>query len=68
MVRLSSLQEHSVWHQVSHGATGHHFPEHDFLRETTMQGLRQRLAGTTKQVIPIDPFFENLLFADDYKW
>ena len=23
-----------------------------------MQGLRQRLAGTTKQVIPIDPFLK----------
>ena len=38
-----------------HGATGRDFPEDDFLLETTMQGLKRRLAGTPKQVLPIDP-------------
>ena len=38
-----------------HGATGHAFPESDFLLETTLQGLKRRLAGTPKQVLPIDP-------------
>ena len=38
-----------------HGATGHDFPENDFLLETTLQGLKRRLAGTPKQVLPIDP-------------
>ena len=38
-----------------HGATGHKFPENDFLLETTLQGLKRKLAGTPKQVLPIDP-------------
>ena len=38
-----------------HGATGQEFPESDFLLETTMQGLKRKLAGTPKQVLPIDP-------------
>ena len=38
-----------------HGATGHNFPENDFLLETTLQGLKRKLAGTPKQVLPIDP-------------
>ena len=38
-----------------HGATGKDFPDDDFLLETTMQGLKRRLAGTPKQVLPIDP-------------
>jgi hypothetical protein len=38
-----------------HGATDHGFPEQDFLIETTMQGLKRKLAGTPKQVLPIDP-------------
>ena len=38
-----------------HGATGHDFPESDFLLETTLQGLKRKLAGTPKQVLPIDP-------------
>ena len=38
-----------------HGATGHDFPGDNFLLETTMQGLKRRLAGTPKQVLPVDP-------------
>ena len=38
-----------------HGATGHVFPEDDFLLQTTLQGLKRKLAGTPKQVLPIDP-------------
>jgi hypothetical protein len=38
-----------------HGAMGHDFPENDFLLETTLQGLKRKLAGTPKQVLPIDP-------------
>ena len=38
-----------------HGATGHDFPDSDFHLETTMKGLKRRLAGTPKQVLPIDP-------------
>ena len=38
-----------------HAATGHDFPVHDFLLETTLQGLKRKLAGTPKQVLPIDP-------------
>ena len=38
-----------------HGATGHDFPGNDFHLETTMQGLKRRLAGTPKQVLPVDP-------------
>jgi hypothetical protein len=36
-----------------HGATGNDFPESDFLLETTLQGLKRKLAGTPKQVLPI---------------
>ena len=38
-----------------HGSTGHDFPDSDFQLETTMQGLKRRLAGTPKQVLPVDP-------------
>ena len=38
-----------------HGATGNDFPDNNFLLETTMQGLKRRLAGTPKQVLPVDP-------------
>ena len=38
-----------------HGATNNVFPENDFLLETTLQGLKRKLAGTPKQVLPIDP-------------
>lgn len=38
-----------------HGATDNSFPENDFLLETTLQGLKRKLAGTPKQVLPVDP-------------
>jgi hypothetical protein len=52
-----------------HGATGHKFPEQDFLLETTMQGLKRKLAGTPKQVLPIDPVVlrRMFLFVDTRK-
>jgi hypothetical protein len=38
-----------------HGATDNSFPENDFLLKTTLQGLKRKLAGTPKQVLPVDP-------------
>ena len=45
-----------------HHTTGHTFPSESVWLEDTLQGLKRRLKGTPKQVLPIDPIILRRMF------
>ena len=45
-----------------HHTTGHDFPTDSVWLEDTLQGLKRRLKGTPKQVLPIDPVILRRMF------
>ena len=46
-----------------HHITGHEFPTDSVWLEDTFQGLKRRLKGTPKQVLPIDPVILRRMFS-----
>ena len=46
-----------------HHTTGHCFPSESIWLEDTLQGLKRRLKGTPKQVLPIDPIILRRMFS-----
>ena len=46
-----------------HAALGHPFPSSSFSVDTTLQGLKRRLARTPFQVLPIDPTVLRLMYS-----
>ena len=45
-----------------HHTTGHEFPTESVWLEDTLQGLKRKLKGTPKQVLPIDPVILRRMF------
>jgi hypothetical protein len=45
-----------------HHTTGHKFPTESIWLEDTLQGLKRKLKGTPKQVLPIDPVILRRMF------
>ena len=50
--------------KYAHAALGHEFPSSSFSLDTTLQGLKRRLARTPLQVLPIDPTVLRLMYRE----
>ena len=50
--------------KYTHAALGYEFPSSSFSLDTTLQGLKRRLARTPFQVLPIDPTVLRLMYSN----